>query len=274
MSIQTATNPMTGEEVTFAKGVVTRIYFNENQNSRFDWDKFRVRVFMGDTAIEAGNVKEERLPVKDSKGDYHDVEVGDEITCTVNVNGKYNNTLPKNIQMIKKGSGAPKTGGGKAAPQSKGVNVGMVAGNLRTVAFEFLLSNGEEITADRVNEIITTVAPIIKRTGEWLKEQRPDLDEYSVGASVGQSATISAKMIADINDLEANMQWILGDPLKHSEEVVEGIYVEGKTKTTSQAKKSPVATKKASKTPTKKAVDTAQEDVSDSIADLDDDIPF
>lgn len=276
-AIQTATNPVTGEEITFAKGEVTKIYFNENKNQRSDWDVYRLVIQLGNTRLSAGSVKEERVGVKDSKGNYHDLEIGDEISCLVEVNGDFNNTTPSKITMVKKGEGAPAQSKGGSAPRTasapRGPNLGMIAGNIRTVAFDFLLSEGEEITDSAVEGAMTKVAPIIKQTGEWLKQQRPDLDEYSVGASVGQAAIIAAKMVDNLDNLESTMQWLLGAPLSASERITEGLYGEGKANAATAPKapeKAPAAAKKTSKAVKKAPVEQEVEE------DLDDDgsLPF
>lgn len=275
-AIQTAVNPVTGEEITFAKGVVTKIYFNENKNQRADWDVYRLVIQLGNTRLSAGSVKEERVGVKDSKGNYHDLEIGDEISCLVEINGDFNNTTPSKITMVKKGEGAPAQSKGGNAPRTasapRSPNLGMIAGNIRTVAFEFLLSNGEEITESAVEGAMAKVAPIIKQTGEWLKQQRPDLDEYSVGASVGQAAIIAAKMVDNLDNLEETMQWLLGAPLSASERITEDLYGEGKANTSKAPEKAPTAAKKPSKAAKKAPV--KQEVEEPSLDDMDDDIPF
>lgn len=279
-AIQTATNPVTGEDITFAKGVVSKIYFNENKNQRSDWDVYRLVIQLGDTRLSAGSVKEERVGVKDSKGNYHDLEVGDEISCLVEINGDFNNTTPSKITMVKKGEGAPaQTKGGntpRATPVQRGPNLGMIAGNIRTVAFDFLLSNGGEITDKGVESVMAKVAPIVKQTGEWLKSQRPDLDEYSVGASVGQAAIIAAKMVDNLDNLEETMQWLLGAPLSASERITEELYGESKATTPKAPVKAPTSAKKAPKAAKKAPVKQGEleEPSVDNVADIDDDIPF
>lgn len=282
-------DPATGEEIVIVKGVVEAIKIDEIQNDRYG-NTHRASIKVGDTWVGMINLrtKEGFEPsVRINTGNraspnWQQLDQGDEVRVVVKeneYNGRiYYNSGVSKITLVKKGEGGGKEqssrGSQKPSTAFKRDNSGVVAGNGFNAAKAFLA--GQEHSNEEFIETAIKLVDIGQEIREELKKERPDLDEYSIGAQSGMALIAACEWTDDIAEVKDLSKEILSDILPAITEHVKSVQ-DPQEKPKAVAKKAvKKATKKASakKEATPENVDDEDIPVEAYEGDLDDDIPF
>lgn len=284
MAIKEIYDEINDVTVTMVEGTVQQISFKEIPGGS---DKFgnthRAGIRVDDDWVNNVNIKVNEgfdPQVRFNAGTkaspkYETLEVGDVVKIVVqpsDYNGKtYYNSGVSKIRLVKKGSGAsqqPQGGSQKAYTPQKRDNSGIVAGNGFNAA-KALLGSYED-TEEFVNTAIALV-DIGQKLRNRLKESRPDLDEYSVGAQSGMALIAACEWADNIDDVENIAMDILDNALPKITEYVKSLD-EPKTavkKTTTKKTVARKTTKKAEPTPDPVDDDDIPEDAfMDDLEDL------
>lgn len=285
MAIKEVEDPINGGTVTLLEGVVQQISAHEIKGGT---DKFGNTHRMG---VNVDGDWANGISVKTGEGyvpavrynagtaadvDWQSLEVGDKVRIVVQpneYNGKtYYNSGVSKIKLLEKGSGQTQQAQGgqkKASGGFKRDNTGVVAGNGFNAAKAFLGGCDDE------NEFIQTAKKLVdigQKLRDKLKESRPDLDDYSVGAQSGMALIAACEWAEDIEDVEVFATDILNNILPEITEYVKSLEEEKPA-----VVKKTVVKKAAKKTTKKTKVEASPEQVDDSEIPVDaytDDIPF
>lgn len=282
-------DPATGEEIVIVKGVVEAIKIDEIQNDRYG-NTHRASIKVGDTWVGMINLrtKEGFEPsVRINTGNraspnWQQLDQGDEVRVVVKeneYNGRiYYNSGVSKITLVKKGEGGGKEqssrGPQKSSTAFKRDNSGVVAGNGFNAAKALL--SGQEHSNEEFIETAIKLVDIGQELREELKKERPDLDEYSIGAQSGMALIAACEWTDDMEEVKDLAKEILSDILPAITEHVKSVQ-DPQEKPKAVAKKAvKKATKKAStkKEATPENVDDEDIPVEAYEEDLDDDIPF
>lgn len=286
MTIKEIYDEINDVTVTMVEGTVQQISFKEIPGGS---DKFgnthRAGIRVDDDWVNNVNIKVNEgfdPQVRFNAGTkvspkYETLEAGDVVKIVVqpsDYNGKtYYNSGVSKIRLVKKGSGSPQQpqgGSQKAYTPQKRDNSGIVAGNGFNAA-KALLGTYED-TEEFVNTAIALV-DIGQKLRNRLKESRPDLDEYSVGAQSGMALIAACEWADNIDDVENIAMDILDNALPKITEYVKSLDEPKKVVKKTVAKKT-VAKKTTKKVePSPDPVD--DEDIPDSaFLDDEDSLPF
>lgn len=212
------------------------------------------------------------------------IDEGDEVRVVVSETVKgdktYYNAKRTGIKLVKKGAGGSKPAGSAASSGTGGGNsytakpkdmTGVSVGHSFNGAMNFLLSQGVEPS----NENITAYAAMVHTVTEKLKAEfktlKPELSDYDVGASVGNSVLNATKLVDKDVDFEVTLYGIAKDLLLTVVPVIEKFVREGKG-VAQPAKATRAAPTAKSKAVTKAKVVEPEPELDDIPDDLD--IPF
>ena len=275
MAVQKVKDPISGKQLLLVKGVVEGAYLNPLKNIKTykgqhgDWTPDKsMQIVVDGERISLGLTDKDGIRCKDVDGNYHDLVRGVEVTVIVEegeeYQGKMQYTSKTSLVTINDVSGAVQqvaTGNkGNNPPPRKNNNVGIIAGNLRNVAVNQANANEVGLDPDELKATMEQASEVILSVQEWFSEQYPEVDEYSVGASVGQAAIQASFIAGSKKDLESNMKWFLENLYKPSVEIAEGMVGGSKGEAPKASPKPPKAAKKASKTVKQEVVDELLED--------------
>lgn len=200
MAIEVIKDPRTGNEMTIIKGKVTGVFLNELKTTRTYSGGFTPThtiklVVDGKEYIGLGLTdKKENPRAKDKNDKYHTIDVGMEVDVEVQVehNGKYTNynALPKNVIILdtsvekkEQSTSTNKTYSKKS--NYKKDNSGVETGHALNGAMNLL--GGKMTDPEEYLELAKKVHDITVKVKAKHKENNPDLDDYSVGASAGNA---------------------------------------------------------------------------------------
>lgn len=280
-------DPRTRKEVTFVVGKIDGVYFNELKNIKTyagpngPWTPTHtVNVVVDGTRVGFGLTEKDAINSQDTEGNYHKLDRGMEVSVEITDIGEYNGNPQYSSKASKvtvlDATAEPQqaTGGQKKAGSGfKRDNTGVVAGNGFNAAKAFLGGCDDE------NEFIQTAKKLVdigQKLRDNLKESRPDLDDYSVGAQSGMALIAACEWAEDIEDVEVFATDILNNILPEITEYVKSLEEEKPA-----VVKKTVAKKTAKKTTKKTKVEASPEQVDDSeipvdayTDEVDDDTPF
>ena len=274
MAIETVKDPISGKEMTLAKGTVHGVYLNELKNVKTfsgqngDWTPDKsMKVKIDNDFIQLGLTDKDSIRCKDTSGNYHDLQRGMQVTAVVDVkkNGNYTNYDSKTSRITindttvaqQPNTNSNSSGGGVNFQKRNKDETGMRAGHSINGAFNLTRNKMVDVEefleiakhVDNVTEAVKTI--YAEKTG--LKR-----DSYDLGACVG-NAVLNACKLVTVAKKDTLEEKTLGFLNAVAEPLLAHIRGEGKKE---EAPQDPEGTC----TP-----DVNQEPISDS---FEDDIPF
>lgn len=201
MGIKTVTDPVSGQDITMAEGVVAGVYFNKppdkiKNNPKMSWATTSILIKVGTDYINLGFAEEKKLRCKDLQGNYHDVVKGMEIGAVienVSKNGQYTNysTPPKNVTIRKMASAsAPQQSSGGSSggyvKDDSGIDSGASL-NAAGALLNYKYKDDNELLK-YAGKILGLIRDLRKIQAEALGKSEND---YEVKASVGQAVNFA-----------------------------------------------------------------------------------
>ena len=265
MAIEVHKDPKTRKEYILATGKVDGVYINPLKEVKTYSGKngpwtptHSVNIVVDGTRISLGLTEKETVRAKDVNDQYQDVERGAEVSVVVEENGEYKGV--KQYQARTSGitviEDAPKS----ASPQAQAIkqsysakkdNTPIIAGNARTAAFEILRGQDVDFPED-FKKVIKELVVYSDNKRKQYAEANPDLDDFQVGVSVGQSVVLASSLVSSVDDLDPIVDVILNDIVPFSVDAVKALDEKLESK--------PVAKKTVlKKTPTKESVKVQEE---------------
>lgn len=267
----------TGVELV-AEGVIRGIYFNplkevvnRGRDGRDWFPTHSINVLIDDDRISLGLTDAENVRCKDESGEYHDLVVGMEISVVVEEGTEYKGKM----QYLGRSSTviitklAEKSYSGNKGNYNGEASVGVQVGHAINCAIQLLGGEAYE-NSDQVIELAKKFHTLTVALKKEYAEKYPDVPEKSIGYRVGQGVLSSTNIVGSFDEVEAVARNTIEVIATEIEEFVKA----SKEEKPAVVKKTPAnktATKKATKT-TKKAQE--EQVVTESLDDMDDDIPF
>lgn len=259
----------TGTE-TVAEGELKAIFFNElktkkdyGTNGKSWIPTHSVNIIIDEDRVSLGLTDKDVLRAKDAEGNYHDLVKGQKISVVITPNGEYKGVKQWQgrtgdvivLEQAPEGSAQATGGSQKPYTPQKRDNSGVVSGNGFNAA-KALLGSYED--TEEFVKVAIALVDIGQKLRSSLKESRPDLDEYSVGAQSGMALIAACEWAESIDDVENIAMDILDNTLPKITEYVKTLD-EPKT-----AVKKTTAKKTTAKKTVKKTTELSPENVDDS----------
>lgn len=296
MSIETVVNPVTGMEVTLAKGIVERLAFKAIEGDKYgathkvgikiagqtDWvNNISVKTKDGYDPSLRVNTGNNANPV------WQAIEVGDEVRIELSVSegkdGKtYYNTSSSKINLVKKGegqpAGTPAQGQGAKKTYAKRDNTGVSIGHSLNGALNLVRSvEGLEYDEATVIALAQTVHKVTTDLKEVYAKKYPDMSEYDVGASVGNSVLNATRDVGEATEtaIREHSEWLLNDVVPSISTFVQSYgKEEEKVETKKPAAKKTVAKKTVAKKATPAPTPETETPETPAFDPDDQDVPF
>ena len=265
MAIEQIKDPRTHQNTTFISGKIDGVFFNELKTvktytgGKAPWTPTHSSSIVVDgVRVNMGLTEKDAINSKDISGNYHKLAKGMEVSVEVSKIGEYNGnpTYDSKASFITvlDVSGIvnePQSGVSKA-PYKKKDNKGIVAGNSRTAAANWVSRFEGDIVS--YLELFANLADDKRKS---YAAGNPNLDDFEVGVTVGQAVIAASQISIYEESLGEFVDYYLNTVVPKSLTIIENL--QANTSTQTEAKKE---VKKA--TPSQTSPD---------LGDLDD-IPF
>lgn len=243
-------------------------------------DGERISLGMGD---KDGVSDRQQIRVKDNDDNYHTLVKGLEVSVEVEENGEwqgktqYQSSAARVVVLDASGAvttpSKGSTGEAKAPYKPKDMT-GVSVGHAINGAMNFLLNQNQDATNDNIVRYASSVHTVTEALKAENKAKNPDMSEYDLGASVGNSVLNAAKLVSPNDDFEISLKAIAQEFLDEVVSKVEKFVREGKG-----APAAPKVTRAPAKKPAPKKAQAAEPEPADNgfadFSDMDDDsIPF
>lgn len=273
MAVEKLKDPRTRREVTFVVGKVGGVFLNKLKNvvtysgENGPWTPTHsVNLIVDGDKVSLGLTEKEDVGVKDADGKFHTLAKGMEVSVEVLETTEYKGTPQYGSRASKvtvldtSGVVQGKAGGqGQQSVQRKPKDdTGVVAGNARTAAYNFIVANGKN--GENVEPYIQFFAELAHNKRITYAKNNPEFDSYQVGVSVGQAITTAASTVSSLDDVSRFVEDYLSETIPMSIDIVKGLPKDEEVEVSVPGKP-----KAARKTPKPKPVDDS---------DMDDSLPF
>lgn len=272
MSVEKVIDPISGVEMSLVKGEVEAIYPNEIKQEDVKtysggWTPTHKPVIqVNGTRIGLGMRDKAELNCKDQSGQYHQLIVGMKVTAIVEENGKYLNSKvskitvtdatakPQQKQQQNNSGGYQNKKGGSFKKDDSGMNTGHAINGAM-----YILDN--DVKKGDVVEIGYAVHKATEEVKALYKKEKPELNDYALGASVGNAVLQACKLLS-VDQLDLLVKSSIKYLKEYSEPLLERIKQESGSKETPK-KEDPVDKEEPIKQESPK--EESQEDFDDSL---------
>lgn len=269
MSIETVENPVSGLEVTLAKGIVERLAFKAIEGDKYGaTHKVGIKIagqtdWVNNISVKTKEGYDPSLRVNtgnNANPKWEAIEVGDEVRIELSVSegkdGKtYYNASSSKINLVKKGEGQAASGSSQdqAAKKTyaKRDNTGVSIGHSLNGALNLVRSvEGLEYDEATVISLAKLVHKVTTDLKDVYAKKYPDMSEYDVGASVGHSVLNATRDVSEATEsvIREHSEWLLNDIVPSVSDFVKAYgKEEEKAETKKPAPKKPAAKKTVAK---------------------------